>query len=533
MFLARLLLVFVVLFSLSVEPLFASGKRERLAVLDLEAKFGVEESFAEALSMVMRDEIHSHGVYSVMSQEDLRAVASREQLLQAMGCDDGGNCLVDFGRSIGTRFMVVGAISKIGGVYIVNLRMLDTKGANAGLVHRVSKRCKCDDEALIGTIQSIAAEIIGKKSSADQIEVERIAAADRSKIESERKKIAALKAERKKVEEENQRLAGDLARLKRERVAAQESSHSTNSYGAGSERNVFVTLGTGGVTGVYYPAGGAICRMVNKKSDRHGVRCSVESTGGSVYNLKAIGAGSLDMGIAQSDWQYHAYEGSSRFRDTGANRSLRSLFSIHPEPFTVIARSDSGVRKFSDLKGKRVNIGNPGSGQRGLMEVVMDKMGWQKWDFRLASELRAYDQVNALCNDKVDAIVFTVGHPSGSVRQASTACNSRLVEVAGTKIDKLIAKYPYYRKVTIPGGMYRGTSSDTKTFGVGATLVSSSEVPSDVIYQVVKAVFEDFDSFKRLHPAFQQLKKEEMIRDSLSAPLHEGAAKYYKEAGLM
>ncbi len=296
---------------------------------------------------------------------------------------------------------------------------------------------------------------------------------------------------------------------------------------------IFATIGTGGVTGVYYPTGGAIARLVNKGRKEHGIRCSVESTGGSVYNLNAIAAGELDMGVAQSDWQYHAYHGTSKFAKKGPNKDLRAVFSVHPEPFTVVARADSGIKNFMDLKGKRVNIGNPGSGQRGTMEIVMAGMGWTKDDFKLASELKSAEQSTALCDNKIDAIVFTVGHPSGSIKEATTSCDSVMVTVDGPVIDKLVGDNDYYRMATIPGGMYRGTDGDTKTFGVGATFVSSAKVSNDIIYQVVKAVFENFDQFKKLHPAFANLNKEEMIKDGLSAPLHDGAVKYYKEAGLM
>jgi TRAP transporter TAXI family solute receptor len=295
----------------------------------------------------------------------------------------------------------------------------------------------------------------------------------------------------------------------------------------------FVTIGTGGVTGVYYPTGGSICRLVNKGRKQHGIRCSVESTGGSVYNLNTIRAGELDMGVAQSDWQFHAYHGSSKFADQGANKELRAIFSVHPEPFTVVARVDSGIKSFADLKGKRVNIGNPGSGQRGTMEVVMTAFGWEKSDFALASELKSAEQSQALCDNKIDAIVFTVGHPSGSIKEATTSCDSVLVSVTGAAIDMLVADNDYYRTATIPGGMYRGNPDDVVTFGVGATFVSSTNTSAEVVYEVVKAVFENFDDFKKLHPAFSVLKKEEMIKDGLSAPIHEGAMKYYEEAGLM
>ncbi len=298
-------------------------------------------------------------------------------------------------------------------------------------------------------------------------------------------------------------------------------------------QQTFITIGTGGVTGVYYPTGGSICRLVNKGRKEHGIRCSVESTAGSVYNLNTIRAGELDFGVVQSDWQYHAYHGSSRFADQGPFEGLRAVFSVHPEPFTVVARAGSGIRHFDDLKGKRVNVGNPGSGQRGTMEVIMETKGWSMSDFALASELKSAEQAQALCDNKIDAFVFTVGHPSGSIQEATSTCDTVLVDVTGPAIDKLVSDNPYYSHAVIPGGMYRGTDDDTRTFGVRATFVTSSTLPDDVVYNLVKAVFENFDDFKKLHPAFQVLKKEEMAKQSLSAPLHDGARRYYQEAGLL
>lgn len=295
----------------------------------------------------------------------------------------------------------------------------------------------------------------------------------------------------------------------------------------------FITIGTGGVTGVYYPTGGAICRLVNKGRKEHGIRCSVESTGGSVYNINTIREGELEFGVAQSDWQHHAYNGTSKFEEAGAFEGLRAVFSVHPEPFTVVARADAGITNFDDLKGKRVNIGNPGSGQRGTMEVLLEAKGMSTDDFALATELKAAEQSAALCDNQIDAMVYTVGHPSGSIQEATTACDSVLVTVDGDAVAGLISDNPFYRSATIPGGMYRGNDGDTMTFGVGATFVSSTDVSEEAVYTVVKSVMENIEDFRKLHPAFANLEPKEMATAGLSAPLHPGAAKYYKEAGLI
>ena len=250
--------------------------------------------------------------------------------------------------------------------------------------------------------------------------------------------------------------------------------------GAATAQQTFVAIGTGGVTGVYYPTGGAICRLVNRGRAEHGIRCGVESTGGSVFNINAIRGGELEFGVAQSDWQFHAFNGTSQFEDQGPFEELRAVFSVHPEPFTVVARADAGIENFEDLQGKRVNIGNPGSGQRGTMEVVMDALGWTTGDFTMASELQAAEQSQALCDNNIDAMIYTVGHPSGSIQEATTACDSVLVNVTGAAIDQLVADNPYYRVATIPGGMYRGNPDDVTTFGVGATFVTSADVPEEL-----------------------------------------------------
>ena len=292
----------------------------------------------------------------------------------------------------------------------------------------------------------------------------------------------------------------------------------------------YVTIGTGGVTGVYYAAGGAICRLVNKDRKLHNIRCSVESTGGSVFNVNTIKAGELDMGATQSDVQYNAVKGLAQFKD-GAHGDLRAVFSLHPEPFTVLARKEAGIRTFADFKGKKFNVGNPGSGTRASMEELLTALGWKLGDFSLASELKADEHGAALCDGKIDGFFYGVGHPSANIQDPTTSCGARLVSLTGPAIDRLVKDKPYYAYATIPAGLYPNNAADTKTYGVLATMVSSSKVPADTVYAVVKGVFDNFDEFKKLHPALAILSPEHMIKDGLSAPLHDGAVRYYKEKG--
>lgn len=308
---------------------------------------------------------------------------------------------------------------------------------------------------------------------------------------------------------------------------------------AAQDETQYIAIGTGGPTGVYFVVGNSVCRMVHKEAAegrgsgrKHGLRCSAPSTAGSTYNIANICAGELDFGVAQSDWQHHAYNGTS---DKVTNcPGLRAVFSVHPEPYHVIAHPDSDIQSFNDLKGERFNIGNPGSGQRGTTEVMMECKGWTTDDFEIATELTSTEQSQALCDGKLDAYGYTIGVPNSGVAVATDGCGAYIVDLSTDECaQKLVDENPYYAFATIPEGTYKTTDEDVTTFGVKATFVSHESVPENVVYEVTRAVFENLDDFRRLHPAFENLDPKSMISDALSAPIHAGAKKYYKEKGWM
>ena len=300
-------------------------------------------------------------------------------------------------------------------------------------------------------------------------------------------------------------------------------------------KTIFVTIGTGGITGVYYPTGGAIAKMVNQKRDEYGIRATVESTGGSVFNINAVLSGDLDFGICQSDRQYQAVHGLAEWKDKGPQKNLRAVFSIHPESVTLVAADDAGIETVADLKGKHVNIGNPGSGQRQNSIDALTAAGLDYEKDIEAESVKAAEAPGLLQDGRIDAFFYTVGHPSGAIKEATAGARKvHFVPITGPGIDKMIKEKPYYAKSFIPVKLYPTATNkaDVPTFGVKATFVTSAKEPDKVVYAITREVFDNFESFKKLHPAYQVLTKENML-EGLSAPMHPGALKYFKQAGLM
>ncbi len=302
----------------------------------------------------------------------------------------------------------------------------------------------------------------------------------------------------------------------------------------GYAKRTFVTIGTGGVTGVYYPAGGAISKMVNKKYKEYGIKATVESTGGSVYNINAVLSGDLDFGICQSDREYQAWHGLAEWKGKGAQKNLRSVFALHPESITLIASVESGIKSVADLKGKRVNIGNPGSGQLQNSKDVLKAFGVSLKDI-YPEYVKAVEAPGLLQDGRIDAFFFTVGHPNGTIKEATSGrVKVRIVPISGPAVDKLIKTHPYYAKSKILKKFYpmAANKTDTYTIGVKALLVTRKQESAKTVYAITKEVFENLDTFRKLHPAFEILTKQNML-EGLTAPIHKGALKYYKESGLI
>jgi len=300
---------------------------------------------------------------------------------------------------------------------------------------------------------------------------------------------------------------------------------------------IFITIGGGDFSGVYFPTGLAIAKMINDRRPEYHVRATVEATMGSTFNLNSIMAGHLDFGLAQSDTQYQAVTGLSNWAKKGPQKELRAVFSIHHEPLTLVGALDAGIQSIADLRGKRVSLGNPGFTQRQIVVDALEAAGLDPKRDISPQTAFASEAPTLLQDNRIDAYFFTVGHPSETIRMAlSNERKARIVPISGPAIDKLVADNKYYRKMPIrvqrfyPG--LAGPSDEVATFGVVATLCTSSRIPEEVVYVLTKVVFENIDEFRRQHPALSDLTNEDMF-EGLTAPLHPGAVKYFKETGLL
>ncbi len=296
----------------------------------------------------------------------------------------------------------------------------------------------------------------------------------------------------------------------------------------------YVTIGTGAVTGLYYPTGGAIARMINARSDSLGLKATVESTAGSVYNVNAVMSGDLEFGVVQSDRQYQAWHGLVEWAETGPQAGLRSVFSIHPESVTLIASVESGITRIEELRGRRVNIGNPGSGPLGNARDALAAFGISQDEIQ-AEYVKAVEAPGLLQDERIDAFFYTVGHPNGNIKEATSGrIKVRIIPIIGPAVDNLVATHPYYTRAIVPIEHYPNAENteDIPSFGVRGTFLTSAAVSEELVYAVTRMIFENFEEFRGLHPAYAMLTRESMLT-GLTAPVHPGALRYYRESGLV
>lgn len=290
-------------------------------------------------------------------------------------------------------------------------------------------------------------------------------------------------------------------------------------------------MGTGAVTGVYFPVGVALCRLPNQGRRDHGLRCAARPSGGSESNIEALRAAETDFAIVQSDTQAAALAGTGSFAGKAAFDGLRSVMSLHAEPLTIVARADAGIARLEDLPGHRVALGPAGSGTRVLAEALVAALGWSPDRLAALPDVAVDAQAAALCAGDIDAFVFAVGHPARTVQEAANDCDVVLVPVTGPAVETLLAANPALAAAAIPGGLYRGNPQPVESFGAVATLVTRADVAEDVVRIVVTGIYGDFPMLTGLHPALGGLQARATATEGLTAPLHPAAEAYFRAQG--
>ena len=290
----------------------------------------------------------------------------------------------------------------------------------------------------------------------------------------------------------------------------------------------FVSIGTGGMTGTYYPVGGALCRIVNKDPQ---MKCSVQSTGGSVYNVNNVLKKELNFGFVQSDVVYDKYNGTGKFKDMG-DTNLRSVVAIYPELLAFVVSKESGIKSINDLAGKKINVGNPGSGNEATALSVFKAYNFDIAKLGHRGVLTAQECPHALQDKKIDGYFYMVGHPTANITDAANSLPIDIVNIEGDNIDAMLKEFPYFAKGVIPKNTYLGIDHDTVSIGVKAVLVADKDASDASVAAIVRAILDNFDEYKSLHPALISVTKESLI-EGISAPLHPAAEAEFKKHGII
>jgi len=317
------------------------------------------------------------------------------------------------------------------------------------------------------------------------------------------------------------------------RIAVAAAAGVLLAVGGGSleAKDKFVALGTGSPNGTYYPVGRGICELVNEGRVSHGVRCIAYNTGGSVYNIQAVMSGELEMGITRSDLAFQAHDGLNAFKSIGPNPELRAVTTLYSMPIAVLVKKGAEINAFADLEGKRINIGNKGSGKRSVAELIMDIMGWQRGDFSAVLEMSTKQMGKAFCDDNVDILIEGLGNPSKFYEEMVRDCDGKFIPVPKDVVGKIQKKFPYFAALDIPGKIYSGTPDPVGTFGFKATLVTKRAVHEDTVYDIVSSIFDQFKKFQEKHPSLSLAAPQQMVNEGIFIPIHDGARRYYLERG--
>ncbi len=291
-----------------------------------------------------------------------------------------------------------------------------------------------------------------------------------------------------------------------------------------------VTIGTGPPGSAHDPLGNSICRLFNLETATDD-RCVARLSDSPAANVSALRNGGIDVGILQSDVLADAVAGVGEFAADGPNTDLRKLFAGHADAFTIVARRKLGIRDAAALRGRRINMGTPGSGERIAMQRIMAALGVSESEFAEVRQLTLAEQYRAFCADELDAIIYEVAHPSGLIQAVVRMCHGALVDVRGPKINEMLRDHPEYERSVIAGGTYRGNPRDVQTIGVRTVVVTTTGLSEDLAYKIVKNVFQNIEDFRRLHPAFAMLSVADMVNAADHAPIHPGAIRYYRERG--
>ncbi len=294
-----------------------------------------------------------------------------------------------------------------------------------------------------------------------------------------------------------------------------------------------ITVGTDDHTGAYYRGGGGICSLVNASRSEHRMRCRVTSTAGAADNIEALRRGRWELGFASNDIARDALQGSGAFSGDGDFTGLRVVTALDHETVTIVARAAAGVDGVRDLEGLRLNIGPAGSTQRAVLSGLMQVLGWAEGDFADTRSLTQTEQVDAFCNDELDAVMFVSSHPSRDVRD-SLRCDGELVAIEGAAVNRMIRDRDTYSSAAIPGGIYDGVTEDVPTYSVVTLLLSATHTDQQTIYEVTRALYEGLADFRGWHAAFEELDTTSMVERTRASgiPLHPGAEAYFEDNDL-